>query len=236
MKHTILLLALTVIIFSSCTTAYKTGQTPDDVYFSPAAPEQDEYVQTQNDDRRYQSDEEYYDDRFLRMKVHNRAQWSNLDDWYYFGNRYNYSYYNNFNTPWSPYSYWNYYYNPYSGYSPYGGGIYIINNSKSAVVYNRPRTFNLNTYNGNLLNNNSYTVPRGEKTSRSSQYLYVQPRNSYNSRSSNRNDGSSLRNIFNNNNNSRSSSNSNNSNNSTNSSSSSSSSGSSGGSAPVRRF
>ena len=44
MKSQILLLALTVAALSSCTTAYKTGQTPDDVYFSPARP-QDEYVQ-----------------------------------------------------------------------------------------------------------------------------------------------------------------------------------------------
>jgi len=237
MKPTILLLAFSALAFSSCTTAYKTGQTPDDVYFSPAPP-QDEYVRTQKEDsRQYQSDDEYYDDRYLRMKVHNRSRWSNLDDWYYFGDRYSYSYYNNLNNPWNPNTYWNYYYNPYSSYYPYGSTVYILN-PKAGAVYNKPRTFNLNTYNGNLLNNSSYTVPRGQKTS-GSNYLYTQPRNTYNNTNNNNNNGSFLRNILSGSN-SRSSSNnsSTNSNSSSNSSSSSSSSSgsSSGSSAPVRRF
>ena len=44
MKQSITLLVLTVAVLSSCTTAYKTGQTPDDVYFSPVH-KQAEYVQ-----------------------------------------------------------------------------------------------------------------------------------------------------------------------------------------------
>ena len=49
---------------------------------------QDEYVQVEKkDERRYQSSEEYYDDRYLRMKVNNRYRWSELDDYYYYGNR-----------------------------------------------------------------------------------------------------------------------------------------------------
>ena len=48
MKSKILLLALIVAVLSSCTTAYKTGQTPDDVYYSPTRP-QDEYVRTQKE-------------------------------------------------------------------------------------------------------------------------------------------------------------------------------------------
>lgn len=150
MKTTKLFFLLGIAIaFGSCTTAYKTGQTPDDVYSSPAPPES-EYVKTnRNDDRRYrQYEDEYsdyqdYDDRYLRMKVRNRALWSDLDDWYYYGNRYNFSYYNNWNywndpfywnNPWSPVSYWNTYYNPYwsnwgwggwyGGYYGWGGGWY----------------------------------------------------------------------------------------------------------------
>ena len=46
MKLSYYSLALTVAVFSSCTTAYKTGQTPDDVYFSPVR-QQDEYVQVE---------------------------------------------------------------------------------------------------------------------------------------------------------------------------------------------
>src|SRR6185295_8830462 len=106
MQRQILLLAITAAALSSCTTAYKTGQTPDDVYYSPARP-QDEYVRTEKqDDRQYRSNDDYYDDRYLRMKVHNHTRWSDLDDWYYYGNRYNYSSYLNLNNPWSPYTYW----------------------------------------------------------------------------------------------------------------------------------
>ncbi|MBK8951779.1 MAG: hypothetical protein IPM85_05095 [Chitinophagaceae bacterium] len=46
MKPQLLLLALTVAALSSCTTAYKTGQTPDDVYYSPL-PQRDEYVRVE---------------------------------------------------------------------------------------------------------------------------------------------------------------------------------------------
>ena len=62
MKSAILLLALSAVTFSNCTTAYKTGQTPDDVYYSPARPiDQDEYVRVDNDnDRTYRYDEYYY--------------------------------------------------------------------------------------------------------------------------------------------------------------------------------
>lgn len=132
----ILLLGCTFFI-GGCTTAYKTGQTPDDVYSSPAPP-QDEYANVKKSgEKRYRDYESYdedeyadYDDRYLRMKVRNRYRWSDLDDWYYYGNRYNFSYYNNWyywndpfywNSPWSPVSYWNMYYNPY--YSGWYGGI-----------------------------------------------------------------------------------------------------------------
>ena len=76
MKRQILLLAITAAALSSCTTAYKTGQTPDDVYFSPARP-QDEYVRVEEKEE-YRYDDKYYDDRYLRMKVHNRTRWDIL--------------------------------------------------------------------------------------------------------------------------------------------------------------
>ena len=242
MKSQILLLAVTVAALSSCTTAYKTGQTPDDVYFSPTRP-QDEYVQTEKkDNRRYQSREEYYDDRYLRMRVSNRARWSELDDYYYYGNRYDYSYYNSYdlNNPWSPCSYWNSHYNPY--YSSY-----VVVTPKSPV-FNRPRTVNLNTYNNNMLTNSNYSNPSHPTSSGprvfgnsvNSGYNINNSSNSSNNRSSS-NAGNFLRNVFNNNNSSGNSSSSNSHPTTTSSSSSSgSSSGSSGssggGTAPVRRF
>jgi len=238
MKSQILLLALTVAALSSCTTSYKTGQTPDDVYFSPAR-QQDEYVQTENnDDRRYQSREEYYDDRYLRMRVSNRQRWSELDDYYYYGNRYDYSYYNNYNwnNPWSPCSYWNSHYNPYYQ-------SYVIVTPKSPV-FNRPRTSNLNTYNNNMLTNNHYTNPTHPGFSIVRPVGTSNGNSGSNNRSSNSNSGNFLRNVFNNSGSSGNNSSNNNSSSggsrpaTTTSSSSSSggSSGSSGSTAPVRRF
>ncbi|ULT45750.1 hypothetical protein KRR40_22485 [Niabella defluvii] len=135
---TLLFLVGVALAFAGCSTAYRTGQTPDDVYSSPA-PTQEEYAKIKKtDERRYRTyddaDEEYedYDDRYLRMKVRNRNRWSDLNDWYYYGDRYNFSYYNNWaywndpwywNNPWSPVSYWNMWYNPwYSGWG-WGGGF-----------------------------------------------------------------------------------------------------------------
>ena len=80
MRLYILFLALAALTLGSCTTAYKTGQTPDDVYYSPVRP-QDEYVVTQQqDDRYYGGNEDYYTDRYLRMRLTNPYRWSALDD------------------------------------------------------------------------------------------------------------------------------------------------------------
>src|SRR4030095_114400 len=98
MKRQFLLLAITAAALSSCTTAYKSGQTPDDVYYSPTRP-QDEYVRVEEKEE-YRYNDDYYDDRYLRMKVHDRTRWTYLDDWYSYdryGYRANYiygSYYN----------------------------------------------------------------------------------------------------------------------------------------------
>ena len=238
MKSSILLLAVFAAALTSCTTAYKTGQTPDDVYYSPARP-QDEYVRTEKeDDRRYSNDDEYYDDRYLRMKVRNRNRWSDLDDWYYYGKNYNYSYYNCscWNSPWTPYASWNNYYNPYYN-------SYIVVNPNTKITYNKPRTFNLNTYsNTQTAKTSNVKLNTGRYNNNTSSNSYSGPRNvNTNSSSTNgSNSGNILRDIFGGNKNSNSSGNSS-SNNSNNSSSSSSSgskspSSSSGSSAPVRRF
>ena len=243
-----------IVALASCTTAYKSAQTPDDVYFSPARPhaEQNEYVQSDDRGDRYRYDEQSDDDRYLRMKVHNRRTWSNLD--YYYSDPFAYNYYNPYNnyyspyssTPWNYYSSWNYYYNPYSYYSPYstyysynpyfynsygsyGGSKVIIGNSRPPV-YNHPRTFNLNVYNppaNNSMNNSSRRVYRGDNRN----FNY----NNSNNYNSNNNSGSSLRNIFSNSNSSNSSSTPSRSSVSTPSSSPSRSSSSSTN-APVRRF
>src|SRR5688572_7108423 len=151
MKLQILLLAFSAAALGSCTTSYKSGQTPDDVYYSPARPH-DEYVRVeQNDDRQYRYDDEYYDDRYLRMKVHNRNRWSDLNDWYYY-DRYSYShnyYYGSYN---NPYNSWNYYYNPYCH-----NNVILVNpkGSVSQNTYVKPRNFSLSGYTNNTYNNSN---------------------------------------------------------------------------------
>jgi hypothetical protein len=147
MKSPLLVLAVAALALGSCTSAYKTGQTPDDVYFSPTRP-QEEYVQTEKrEDRRYHGTDEYYEDRYLRMRVTDRYRWSVLDD-YYLNSPYAYNYYgsyygNTWSNPYNSYWCWNNYYNPYSS-------VIIIKNPKSYVTPpSRPVAFNAASYNSN---------------------------------------------------------------------------------------
>jgi hypothetical protein len=167
MSTRILLLIVGLAALSSCSSVYKSGQTPDDVYFSPARPQQ-EYVEVQKDEDKYQTYEEYQDnyrnDRFLRMGVGNRYYLNYYNDYAFSDWRYN-MYSLNFNSPWNSYFAWNSYYNPYCYYP---GGIYY-GNSHASYNYNtylkpatgKPVAFDArsysrpnNTYNGTY--NNSY--------------------------------------------------------------------------------
>jgi hypothetical protein len=191
MKRQILLLAITAAALSSCTTAYKTGQTPDDVYFSPTRP-QDEYVRVEERDEPSQYDDDYYDDRYLRMKVQNRTQWAYLDDWYaydrygYRANFYYGSYYN-------PYTSWNYYYNPYcrnnviAYYPGQTGHPGIVNVAQNVP---KPRTFNLLSYSNTNLNNANNNSGRNSYKSGLSSPVY-------NNRNSNNGFSNTLKQIFN---------------------------------------
>ena len=189
MKRQILLLAITAAALSSCTTAYKTGQTPDDVYFSPTRP-QDEYVRVkEQEDDRYQYDEAYYDDRYLRMKVHNPSQWSSLDDWYSY-DRYGYRANAYYGTYYNPYTSWNYHYNPYCqnnviAYHPgYAGQTSVAQNVA------RPRAFNLASYTGTTYNNANNSVKMSSyKTGIASPV--------YNNKNSNNGFSNTLKQIFN---------------------------------------
>jgi uncharacterized membrane protein YgcG len=162
MKSPILLLAVTVIVLSSCSSAYRTGQTPDDVYFSPA-PSADEYVRVESrDNRAYRGTDQYYnyEDNYLRMRVQNRYRWSALDD-YYLSNPYAYNYYANYYggwySPFNSYWAWNNYYNPY--YNPYYGNIIIIKNPGTfRQIPGRPVAFNPNSYKSNVSANRN--IPR----------------------------------------------------------------------------
>jgi len=242
MKSFLPLLSIT-LVFASCSSAYKTGQTPDDVYFSPERP-QEEYVRAdrEDDDKYYrgeqnQTSNDYYnyeEERYLRMKVRNRARWSYLDNDFYSYNPYvynNYSYY--YNSPWNSYSYWDQCYNPYSRQV-------IIYNPKT-IATNQPRTVNLRVFD-NPQNNNT---PGNTKSYNSKTGSSNNTNNSYSA--PRRNVGNELRNIFSNESSSGSSSPSSSGSSSSRTSTSSSSSSSSGSSsssssssgsssAPARRF
>ena len=229
MKSFLPLLSLAVV-FSSCTTAYKSGQTPDDVYFSPERPKE-EYVRVQKtEDRRYQGQDyySYEDDRYLRMRVRNRNQWSYLDEYYRDPYAYNYYSYNRnyyYNSYYNPRTYWNCYYNPYAP-------TLLVN--PRTPVYNRPRTYNLHVF------DNPQNDPN-PKFSGNRTRQYAQPSDQIRTSG---NTGNGLRNVFGNSENNRTYDRSSNTTNNNTSSSnrsegkSSNSSGNtnSGGNAPVRRF
>lgn len=236
-----------VLLASSCSTAYKAGQTPDDVYYSEPKPvvargsnSGDDYVQMdRQNSRQYRNNRQqseqyndaygYYDDRYLRMKVRNRRMWSGLD--YYYSDPLAYRYYDPFwagaglwgaNSYWNPYMAWGYHYNPY-----YYGNSHVIIVNPQSPVYSRPRTTNLNMF--NTTNTPVYTSPKTNNNYRSNNRTYSQPSNF----------GNDIRRTFSNNNNNSTSQPSRSTIN--NGSSGSSSSGStpsrsSGSSAPVRRF
>lgn len=171
-----------VIVFGSCTTAYKSGQTPDDVYFSPTK-QKDEYVRIEKDeDRQYygtKRNDTYDDDRYLRMKVRNRDRWSYLDDYYRDPRAYSYGriYYYNEMCCCNPRTIWNDYYNPYSTRM-----VYI---NPKAPTLNQPRTYNLHVF-------DAPSVRTNPKMSGTNSRSYANPRRTETSR----NTGNDLRDIF----------------------------------------
>lgn len=94
MKSPIAFLSVAAVIaLSSCSSAYRTAQTPDDIYFSPEREPADSYVQTDRSPMKpgsYQagsSQGDYYtrEDNVLRMRVRNRQMWGAFDDYGYGG-------------------------------------------------------------------------------------------------------------------------------------------------------
>ncbi|WP_301928619.1 hypothetical protein [Ferruginibacter sp.] len=172
MKTKLLLLAVSAAAFSSCTTMYKSGQTPDDVYYSPAR----NYGEAVAVAKRPPAEEPVYnysgEDRVILMGI-NDYRWRYLNNDYAYSpysyydnysayNRHGYynnygGYSNNYGNFYSPYYsdfYSNYYYNPY--YSPYP--VYIT--PASSIKNTTPRVTNLNGYTHHYNNNNaSFAVP-----------------------------------------------------------------------------
>ncbi len=184
MKKKIFGICVLAAILSGCSSAYKTSQTPDDVYYSPgrsvSAGNNDEYMD-------YTSSS---DDQYLRMKVQNRSQWAPIDD-------YSYWYDSRYYTPGYYNPYGGYYYNPYSyhspysyyspfGYSSYGYGYYspysgfgynpwcswnypyytVVYYKNPGVYYGTNNRTTLGGYNNGTYNNtnNNLLLPRSNST------------------------------------------------------------------------
>lgn len=160
MKTNLLPLLLAVSLLSSCAT-YQSGQTPDDVYYSPG---RDAIARTDKEEY----DESYVkDDNYLRRRVSNRRRWGSIDDFGYwndprfdvrFGN------WNSWNTMgwntmgWNSWG-WNSWNRPAFGWGMGGNGwgspLILVNNFKnpsrgtntgsSATAY-RNRNYNNDNY------------------------------------------------------------------------------------------
>lgn len=118
MKRMLLGSLLTIGLLSGCSTAYQSGQTPDDVYYSPGRDggsrrEEDKIKEQQE---RYEEYISSQDDRYLRMKVANRNRWSGIDDFdYWYDSRYDFCRYNHFSN-WNSFYTWNNPLNPSFSY------------------------------------------------------------------------------------------------------------------------
>lgn len=158
MNLKLIFIAVSVAATSSCSTTYRSGQTPDDVYYSPARVVEEDY----RDDSRDEARRPVYQDRSIRMSVYD-PRWRDFND------DYNYRY--------DPYHYgysYGYYYNPYYCHYPvYFGNVRIVN-PKNAT----PRMTNLGSY-----NNPRYLVSN-VKTSNGN---WVSPPRQYNNRNNNSN-------------------------------------------------
>ncbi len=215
MNVKILLIAIASVSLASCSTAYRSGQTPDDVYYSPVRAVEEDTRKEERREERVDAEE-----REIRMATRDR-RWRDWD------NDYNYRY-----DPYRyGYCYSGYYYNPYYyPYPVYSHGWTFVNPKNTT-----PRMANLSAYNPKTL------MVSNPKTG---QTQWVNSPKAYNSntnkRSNNNNNGSGLvRRIFNSDNSGNNGSNNNRTYNpSSNNSSSGSSSGRSGSvssGAPVSR-
>lgn len=167
MKNILLLLILGGFTFTGCRTAFPEAQTPDDVYYSPEL--------TGGDYERAEADE----DRYLRMKVRNRRDWNDLNDWYMY-ERWGYGMNHAFGTPFHPYYNWNVIHNPYWGF---------LNNTRNP---NRPRISNLNTFQPQT---NATNTPANRFNKKFNQ-LRPSGNNTNSSNQNNRSIGSGLRELF----------------------------------------
>ncbi len=156
------------LLLGSCSSIYKSSQTPDDVYYSPAR-EIKTAANTSNNE--YQETTASSDDNYLRMKIKDRYRWSNLDDYdYWYDSRYDFGF-NNFSlSPYISVSYNSHMYNSYFANNWYGynTGYYgsFYNPYYAVINYKNPQVFSgtnstsvLNAYGNHTYNNSNYIQP-----------------------------------------------------------------------------
>lgn len=219
MRAYIIPIVSAVVLLSSCS-VYRDGQTPDDVYYSPAPRVQQggaAYADAdggRNEGRRYNNRDSYngyddyatMDDRWLMMRVRNRSRWSLFDDFNYY----------------SPYSSWGWggfypgvgmgagmgFYNGF--YDPYGFSYYnhfnnywnwnsFYNPYYSNIVVINPKT---NPVGYNRLRN--FNLTRYNNTSYENRGSVIRPtgdfRSRYNNANSNNRLGRTSRDVYSNSN------------------------------------
>jgi hypothetical protein len=142
MGNKFLLFIITAVAFTSCTTAYKTGQTPDDVYYSPRRVYDESKERRQDDDRTARRDDDA-EERRIRRSINDR-RWRWLDDDITFNTGYN---------PWSFGYGYGYYYNPFYCNTPVYNVVNVVKLSNPKVF--TPRTTSLASYNNTRNYNNS---------------------------------------------------------------------------------
>ena len=129
------ILILSIAFLASCSAAYKTGQTPDDLYYSKAKVVKEEKKEYVHYDRRVDN----YEERQIRLAIAN-PRFRNLD----YNNDYDYKY--------NPYAYgynYGYYYNPcYYPYPVYAMGNVTFTNPKNTTI----RKANLGGYSNTVTN------------------------------------------------------------------------------------
>ena len=183
MKIKYLLIVALVVVLGSCSSSYRTGQTPDDVYYSPV-PAQETYVVRGNSDERdsynYPNSEEREIRRAIRDPRYRAVISSNVGYGYnpYMYNPYAYSPFGYSNFGYNPYGYNNYYgykgyYDPF-GYNPYNSyyGGYYPSYGYSPIIVGKtsnntgPRKYNLGAYNTPSSPTRSFAPVPSTKTGR----------------------------------------------------------------------
>lgn len=157
MKTNLLPLLLAASLLSSCAT-YQSGQTPDDVYYSPGR----EAI-ARNDREDY---EESYvkDDNYLRRRVSNRYRWGSIDDFGYWNDpRFDvrFSTWNTWNTiGWNTWG-WNSWNRPSFGWGLGGNGwgspLILVNNYKNPSGGTNNGS-NATAYRNRNYNNDNYLI------------------------------------------------------------------------------